>query len=117
MPKASAPDLLERLREVYRDADGNTLSDEKLAGKLPISLSTFNRWKKGDTKAFRDTIAMLDTAGWLNIDADAPRAESPPDLLADIADGVAEILLRLPEPRAKQKPRRAAVPKRPATGR
>lgn len=85
MPNVRAPDLLERLREVYRDDDGKTLSDEKLAGRLPISLSTFNRWKKGDTKAFRDTVAMLETAGWISIDGEAPAQVSSPDRLEELS--------------------------------
>lgn len=64
----TANELLERLRAIYEEQAGESLSDEKLAGRLPISLSTFNRWKKGDTKQFRDIVKMLGEAGWLKSD-------------------------------------------------
>jgi hypothetical protein len=89
----TAARLIERLREVYADKDGSKLSDEKLAGKLPITLSTFNRWKKSDTKAFRDMITMLDAAGWLQPDAAevAMDPAAPHDPLEALVREVAEI--------------------------
>lgn len=85
--------LIERLREVYETEAGERLSDEKLAGRLPITLSTFNRWKKGDTRAFRNTVAMLEKAGWLRED------------LMEAALAVAEAALG--EEAAKEAPRRS----------
>lgn len=84
--------LIERLRAVYEAETGERLSDEKLAGRLPISLSTFNRWKKGDTRAFREIVAMLDTAGWLSIDEDVRAlAARPRDRLGVLEARVAEL--------------------------
>lgn len=65
MSRPTAAQLLDRLREIHQELTGEPLSDETLAGQLPITLSTFNRWKKKDTKMFRAIVKMLDEAGWL----------------------------------------------------
>lgn len=71
MSGPTAAEVIEQLRVVYEEQTGERLSDEKLAAKLPIGLSTFNRWKKSDTRAFRDVVDMLALAGWLNTPEDA----------------------------------------------
>jgi hypothetical protein len=110
MPRPSAADLIERLRDVYSDRDGTRASDEKLAGQLPITLSTLNRWKKGDTRAFDNIVLMLDEAGWLSPEAPAGTARNPQAALlagvgallrnqaeAMLALGVPEELIERPE--------------------
>lgn len=92
MPRPTAAQLLERLRAIYESREGEALSDERLAARLPISLSTLNRWKKGDTRQFREIVQALDEAGWLSIGEDAPAKEAtPPDPLERI--GAALVVL------------------------
>lgn len=95
MSRPTAAQLLARLREVYAERDGKPLSEEKLAGRLPITLSTFNRWKKRDTKAFSDIVQMLDDAGWLNdaatdLAAETGRPANSEDVAASLLLGQAE---------------------------
>ena len=107
MAAPTAADLLERLRTIYEEREGTRLSDEKLAGRLPITLSTFNRWKRGDTRSFRDVVTLLDQAGWLNMGEAEPAISSPASqgvdhleeiaaALKDLTESQAEILRRLP---------------------
>jgi len=92
MSRPTAAELIERLREVHQ-GDGKRLSDEDLASRLPISLSTLNRWKKNDAQGFQDIVWMLSTAGWLNTGGDGRAAVEPPgDPLERIARGVTELL-------------------------
>jgi hypothetical protein len=67
MSRPTAAELITRLREIYaaKLPAGEKLSDETLVAKLPITMSTFHRWKKEDTKTFRAIVTMLDDAGWL----------------------------------------------------
>lgn len=55
----SAADLLEALREPGE-------SYESLAARLPISLSTVNRWKKRSPRDWDTIMLLLDRAGWLS---------------------------------------------------
>lgn len=77
----SAADLLEALR-----APGE--SYESLAARLPVSLSTVNRWKKRSPRDWDTILALLSRAGWLNQDrlaaaqAEAQAAESSAERLA-----------------------------------
>lgn len=57
----SAADVLERLRE-----DGE--SYESLASRLPISLSTVNRWKKESPRDWDTIIQLLDAAGLISLE-------------------------------------------------
>lgn len=92
MSRPTAAQLLARLRAIYEQREGRSLSDEKLAGKLPISLSAFNRWKKGDTQQFNNIVEMLEIAGWLNTAGDLPSAETDPDLPLGSEDAAALLL-------------------------
>lgn len=65
----SAADLLEKLRE-----PGETY--ESLAARLPISLSTVNRWKKQSPRDWDTCIALLERAGLLNLEDAGPVALS-----------------------------------------
>lgn len=93
MPKPTALQLIERLREIYSAEAEERLSNEKLMARLPISLSTYARWKKKDTSSFDNIIEMLDRAGWLNTGADAParRETSDGQRLRSLEAKVAEL--------------------------
>jgi hypothetical protein len=89
MSRPTAAELIARLHEIYAEETGGKLSDEDLAGHLPITLSTVNRWKKADTEAFRDIVKMLDKAGWLTTGEATRRAsdeseEAQPGPLAEV---------------------------------
>lgn len=88
MSRPTAAQLIERLRTVHEAKVGRPLSDEELAGRLPITLSTFNRWKKADTKAFQSTLTMLEEAGWL-ADSEPGSAEAEPE---ESIDGRLQVL-------------------------
>jgi transcriptional regulator with XRE-family HTH domain len=91
MSRVTAAALIEHLRKVH--GNGQPLSDEKLAAKLPISGSTLARWKNGDTRAFDNIVEMLAQAGWINAETDAPvTSASSLDPLAKLSEGVAELL-------------------------
>lgn len=93
MSSPSAAALIERLRDVYEQQEGVKLADEKLSGRLPISLSTFNRWKKKDTRSYTDLMSMLATAGWLNLNGEgASGPVAKPDPQAALLVGVAAVL-------------------------
>lgn len=90
-------DLIERLRQVHEQRLGKSLSDEKLAGQLPFSLSTFNRWKNADPRYFQQTVELLNEAGWLAYNADGPGVEQSPrtpleETLTELALGQAALL-------------------------
>lgn len=55
----TAAELLEELREPGE-------SYEALAARLPISLSTVNRWKKSSPRDWDTILTLLDRAGWLS---------------------------------------------------
>jgi hypothetical protein len=74
-PTAAA--LIEKLREPGE-------AYEKLAARLPISLSTVYRWKKGDADDFKRIAGMLEDAGWLD------EAAIRRDLLAAAGDAAEE---------------------------
>lgn len=98
MPRPTAADLITRLREVHEEQAGMSLSDEKLAGRLPITLSTLNRWKKGDTRQFAEIVAMLDEAGWLTASTEAggvARDDQEPSRspLEELQVGISRLLL------------------------
>lgn len=122
MPRPSAADLIERLRDVYEQREGVKLADEKLAGRLPISLSTFNRWKKGNTASFDRIVECLDIAGWLSTPEDDRVLVAPPgDRLeallvgqTEMAETLEEILARLPVPVEASPAQRRDAPKRRA---
>lgn len=64
-------DLIEALRqpgEAY----------ETLAARLPISLSTVNRWKKESPQDWDGLLEMLEMAGWLRLPGDAEPAPLSP---------------------------------------
>lgn len=88
MPNAA--DLIECLRVIYerREGEGVKLSDENLAARLPITLSTFNRWKKGNTRQFEQIMTMLAEAGWLKDDLAqaAPDHQDPLTRLGDLVE-------------------------------
>lgn len=81
MSKIRAADLIERLRHIY--GAGTHLPDPDLAAKLPISLSTVSRWKKGDTAQFDAIITMLDEAKLLSTDAGEPMTSAAETQEAD----------------------------------
>lgn len=62
----STAELLERLRRVLREEGQPRLTDEALAGELPITLSTVSRWKKRPPRDYRHLMECLALAGWLN---------------------------------------------------
>jgi len=62
MPQPSAAVLLEALRDPGE-------SYESLAARLPISLSTVNRWKKRSPRDWDTILGLLSLAGWLDTDA------------------------------------------------
>jgi transcriptional regulator with XRE-family HTH domain len=67
----STRDLIEALREPGE-------SYEDLAARLPISLSTLNRWKRAAPRDWYPILEMLDRAGWLKYNGAATaRAEQP----------------------------------------
>jgi len=59
--RPTTKDLLEALRNPGE-------SYEALAARLPISMSTVNRWKKESPAEWDLYIELLDRAGWLNQD-------------------------------------------------
>jgi hypothetical protein len=89
----SAADLIEELR-CQTAEDSDRLTDEQLAGRLPITLSTLNRWKKEDPRHYTSLMKMLRQAGWLNEDrvlaavraAERARAEETERRAASLAE-------------------------------
>lgn len=78
MAAVSAAALLELLRDRYSNEAGERLTDEDLAARLPITLSTLNRWKKADPQTFPAIVWMLREAGLI---VDAPTlAEAAADV-------------------------------------
>lgn len=65
MSLPTAKQLIEQLRTALSE-NGQRLTDEQLAARLPITLSTFNRWKKADTDRYTAVIEMVAMAGWLD---------------------------------------------------
>jgi len=55
------PTAAELLEELRRPGE----SYESLAARLPISLSTVNRWKRQSPRDWDTTLTLLDQAGWL----------------------------------------------------
>lgn len=64
-------DLIEALRKPGE-------SYEALAARLPISLSTVNRWKRESPQDWDGLLQMLEAAGWLNMAADVPQGDRLP---------------------------------------
>ena len=89
-------DLIEALRR-----EGESYED--LAARLPISLSTVNRWKKRSPDDWEALLQMLEMAGWLNVTRPAQTAGLRPltqqerdQALADVTE-LAALLQRLLE--------------------
>jgi hypothetical protein len=76
--------LIEALRQPR--ADGRLESYEALANRLPISMSTVNRWKRDSPEEWDTFVGLLDEAGWLDhaaISRDLARAAARAGAEAD----------------------------------